>query len=84
VGQPLLPVAREQAGLFRNRIDVIGDRQRHDVGFQSIDHGPGLLAAATVRLFHHDLLPLLLLPVRGEGPIEFLIEFTGRIVGDIQ
>ena len=36
--QPLLPVRRDQTAC-RDGIDVIGERQRDDVGFQTVDDG---------------------------------------------
>ena len=31
-------------------VDVVGERQRHDVGFEPVDDGAGLLAGAAVGL----------------------------------
>ncbi len=41
---------------FGDRIDVVGQRQRDDVGLQAVDHRARLLAGAAVRLLDGDVV----------------------------
>jgi len=66
VRQARLPVGRQQLGLFRDRVDIVGQRQRDDVGVDTIDDAARLCAGATVGQFDRDLFAGLLLPVLGE------------------
>ena len=83
VGQPLLPVGGEQA-TFGQRVDIGGQRQRHDIGLQPIQHRAGLRTGAAMRLVDGDALPGLALPVGDEGAVDVAVQFACRIVGDIQ
>ncbi|MOA12127.1 hypothetical protein D3C78_1320970 [compost metagenome] len=65
-------------------IDVIGQRQRHHIGLQSIYHGASLLAGATVRLANHHIIASLGFPLLGEGAVICLEQLAGRIVGDVE
>ncbi len=84
VRQPLLPVGRDLARLGGDRVDVGGERQRHDVGLQPVDHRARLRAGAAVRVLDRHRLAGLRLPVGGEGGVDRLIEFARRIVGDVE
>ena len=83
VGQARLPVRRQQAGMG-HFVDVAGQRQRHDVGLQPVDHRAGLLARAAMRLLEADRFAGFLLPVRGEGGVVVAVELAGRVVGDVE
>jgi hypothetical protein len=39
----------QQLRRVRDRVDVVGQRERHDVGVEPVDHGARLLAGAAVR-----------------------------------
>ena len=78
VGQALLPVGGDLAGLLGDRVDVGGERQRDDVGREAVDDGAGLGAGAAVRLLDGDGLAGLVLPVGGEGGVVGLVELAGR------
>ena len=84
VRQTLLPVLRNELPTLVQRIDVVGERKRYDIGIQPVDHGARLLAGTTVGLPDGDGFPGLLLPVPGEGGVEILVQFPRRIVGDVQ
>ena len=84
VRQPLLPVRRELVRRARDRVDVGGERERDDVGRQSVDHGTGLLARAAVRGADHHGLARLLLPGAGELPGQVPVQLAGRVVGDVE
>ena len=55
-----------------DRVDVVGERERDDVGFEAVDHRARLRARAAVRLLDRDGLSGLRLPVLGEGGVEVL------------
>jgi hypothetical protein len=50
-------------------VDVGGERQRHHVGLQAVDHGARLGAGPAVRLLDDDVVAGLGLPVLGEGAL---------------
>ena len=81
--QPLLPVRGDQA-LGGDGVDVIGQRQRDDVGLQAVDHGARLRAGAAMRLLDLDALAGFLLIGRGERLVEIRIELARRIVGHVE
>jgi len=84
VCEALLPVGRDLAGLLGDGVDVVGQRQRDDIGFESVDYRTCLLAGAAVRLLDGDVFAGLALPVLGELGVEFLIELARRIVGHVE
>ena len=45
----LLPIGRDEA-LLRDFVDVVGERERHDISFETVDHRAGLFAGAAMRL----------------------------------
>ena len=65
-------------------VDVAGERERHDVGLEAVDHRARLLARAAVRLVDGDRLALRLLPVLREERVELLVELARRVVGDVE
>ncbi|MGF6750391.1 hypothetical protein OKW36_006051 [Paraburkholderia sp. MM5482-R1] len=70
--------------LVRERVDVIGERKRHDVGLQSVEHRASLRARAAVRLPEGDGFAGPGLPFLAECLIDVLIQFARRIVGHVQ
>ena len=81
--QPLLPALGDEAALL-NGIDVVGERERDDVGVEPVDDGAGLSARAAVRLLDGHGLLRLALPVLHERGVEIGVELTGRIVRRVQ
>ena len=89
VGRRLFGQAlRQSAGILPrvlgDRIDVAFERQRHHIGVEPVDHRARLLARAAMRGLDGDRLAGLRLPMRGEGRVEFLVEFPRRIIGDVE
>ena len=84
VGQPRRPVGGNQLAGRHQRVDVVGERQRDDVGLEAVDDRARLASRAAVRLVDGDVLPGLGLPLLGEGGVDRLIQLAGRIVGDVQ
>ena len=83
-GEELDPAWRDEPGLG-DRLDVVGEGERHDVGFEAVDHRARLPARAGVRLAERDFLPTRLRrPVLGERLIECAVQLARRIVGDVQ
>ncbi|MGY4600986.1 hypothetical protein ACVWXL_008732 [Bradyrhizobium sp. GM22.5] len=81
--QPFLPVGRREA-FARDGVDVVGERKRHHVGLQSVDHGARLRTAAPMRLLDLDALAGFLLIGTRERLVELDIELARRIVRDVQ
>ena len=84
VRQPVLPARGNQAALCRQRVDVVGQGQRHHVGLQAIDHGARLFAGSAMALIDDDRIAGLALPVRGKRLVVFLVELARRVIGDVQ
>ena len=84
VRQTRLPVLRQPAAALGELIDVVGERKRHHVRLEAVDHRTRLLAGAAVRLLDGHILAGLLLPVLGEGLVERLIELPRGVVRDVQ
>ena len=82
--QALLPILRQQVGPARDGVDIRGERQRHDIGLEPIDHGTRLGAGAAVRLIHTDRFAPLGMPARRERLVDGCIEAPGRIVRGVQ
>src|SRR5690606_22220692 len=70
VGKTFLPVLREQLGRIGDRIDVVSEGERDDIGGEAVDHGACLFAGAAMRLLDGDVVAGLRLPVGGEGLVE--------------
>ena len=51
--QPRFPIGRDQV-MIGDRLDIIGQRQRHDIRPQPLDNRPGLFARTAVRLGNLD------------------------------
>ena len=83
-GRRVCQSAGHLAGLLGDRVDVAGERQRHDIGVEAVDDRAGLLARAAMRLLDRDVFAGLGLPVGGEGLVEVLVELAGRIVGHVE
>ncbi len=82
--QAVLPVSGNQLRLVMQRVNVIGQRQRDDIGLQAINHRTRLLAGAAVGLLDADGVAGLGLPLFGEGRVEILVQLARRIVRDIE
>ncbi len=67
-----------------DRVDVVGERQRDDVGLEPVDHAARLLAGAAVRLADVDRLTGLLLPLGAERLVDVLIQLARGIVRDVE
>ncbi len=81
--QPLLPVRGDQP-LAGDGVDIIGQRQRDDVGLQAVDDRARLRAGAAVRLLDLDALAGFLLIGGSERLVEIDIEFAGRVVRHVE
>ncbi len=84
MGQPRLPVRRQQTSPLRDRVDVVSQRQRHHVRREPVDHRPSLLPGTGVGHLHGDRRAGHTLPVLGKRQVELAIEFPRRIVGDVE
>lgn len=72
------------AYFFGDGVDVVGQRQGHDIGFQTVNDRPGLLAGTAMRLLDFHRFTTLAIPMLGESRIKLLIEFASGIVGNIE
>ena len=63
-----------------DRVNIVGQRQGHHVGFNTVDDGGRLLARTTVRLANHDIVAGFLLPVCRKRFVVLFIQFTRRVV----
>ncbi len=70
--------------MLGERVDVVGEGERHHVGFEPVDHRAGLFARAAVRLVDGDEFVVLLLPLRRECGVHFLVQLAGRVVRNIE
>ncbi len=68
------------APAFGDGVNVIGQRQRHHVGLDAVDHRGRLFAGTAVRLSHRHLVAGFRLIVLAECRVVSLIELTRRIV----
>ena len=66
--------------LLGQLVDVVGQRQRHHVGLEAVDHRARLLARAAVRLLDGHGVAGLGLPVLGERGVEVLVQLARRVV----
>ena len=82
VGQSLRPSRRNEAAIG-NLVDVIGEREGHDVGGQAVDNRARLLARSAVGLLDLDRLAGLGELAR-ERRVDVGIELAGRIIRDIE
>src|SRR5690606_31641975 len=81
--QAVLPVRRHSAAAFADGVDVIREREGHDVGAQAVDDGACLAAGTAVRLRDAYVLAGEIAPVGGELRIECLVELARRVVADV-
>ena len=56
VRQAPLPIGGELAGLLRDGVDVVGQREGDDIRSEAVDHGARLLAGTAVRLLDNDIV----------------------------
>ena len=73
-----------QLRLLGDLVDVVGERERDDVGVEAVDDRARLLARAAVRLLDGDDVAGLRLPVRRERGVVLLVELARRVVRDVQ
>jgi hypothetical protein len=83
VRKTLLPVGRNQL-TFDQGINVVSQRQRHDISLQTVAHAHRLLAGTAMRLTNTHALPGLALPVLVERRVEVFVKLAGRVVGDVE
>src|SRR5688500_20393524 len=84
MGEFRTPARLYQSGLG-DRIDVVGERERYDIGLEAVDDAARLASGAAVRLFDGDALSARFLgPVFRERGVELPIELARGIVGDVQ
>ena len=69
---------------LRQFVDVVAEGEGHDIGFQAVEHGAGLLARTAVRGLDLDVFAILRLPLPGEGRVHVLVELAGRVVGHVE
>ena len=50
----VLPIGGDEFRLLSNFVNVVGERQGHDISFQTIDDRAGLLCGATMGLVNGD------------------------------
>ena len=82
--QTRLPIARDQAALC-DKVNVIGERQRDDIGADAVDHRARLTAGAAMALRDGDGLAAMIAgPFRCEEGIVLFVQFTRRIVRNIE
>ncbi len=79
-----MPVRGQQLGVRGDFVDIVTDGQCQHVGIEAVDNSSCLFARTAVRLLDGDGLAGFFFPVFDEFLIELLIQFPGRIVGDIQ
>ena len=84
VRQALLPILRQQPRLLRDRIDIVGESERDDIGLEPVDDGARLLGGASVGLLDGHGLPGFLEPMLAEGFVEIAVKLPRGVVGDIQ
>ncbi|MPN06447.1 hypothetical protein SDC9_153703 [bioreactor metagenome] len=83
--QAFLPILRNQSAPGAgDGVDVVGERQRHHVGGDAVDHGPRLLSGTAVGLADHHILPGLLFPVFPELFVVGAIKFAGGIIRNVE
>ena len=84
MGEPLLPVGWQQAGLLVNRVDVVSQGQRHHRRLQPLDHRAGLLTRAAMRHANCHRLAGRFRPMFGERRVEFLVQLARGVIGNVQ
>ena len=70
--------------LLGDGVDVVGQRQRDHVGLSPSMTLRACLPEPPCDMLDGDLLAGLLCPMLGERRVEVLVEFAGRIVGDVE
>ena len=78
-----MPIGGNLSGLLRDGVDVRGDAERHDISIEAVDDGARLGARAAIGGADRHRFAGLRLPVVGEGRVEILVEFAGRVIADI-
>src|SRR6202034_3175317 len=84
VGQAALPVGWQQLRLFSDRIDIICESERDNIGLEPVDHGAGLFARTAIGNVDRHILTGGRLPVNCELDVVILVKLAGRIVRGIE
>ena len=79
IRQALQPVFIDTTALS-DRVDVVGQRQRNHIRFNTVNHRSRLLAGAAVRLADHHVVAGLLLPVRAERFVVLFVQLARWII----
>gem|GEM_PF-3917182 len=82
--QAFLPVGGNQLRLVVQRVNIVGQCQGDNIGFESVNYRAGLFARAAVGLIDSDGVAGLGFPLFGEGGVEFLIQLARRVVRNIE
>ena len=83
LGSRFCPPRRDEAAVG-NLVDVVGERERDDVGGKPVDHRARLLARSAVRLLDLDRLAGRLGELARERRVDVGVELAGRIVRDVE
>ncbi len=75
MGQPRLPVGRQQIRPVRDGVDIVGQGQGEHVRLEAVDHGPSLLAGPAVGHLDVQRLAGRLQPVIRERGVVILVQF---------
>ena len=79
IRQTFQPVFIDTAA-FRDRINIVGQRQRHDIGFDTVDHRRRLFTGAAMRLANHHIVAGFLFPVRAECLVVLFVQLARWII----
>ncbi len=69
---------------MRDRVDVIGQGEGHDICVETVGHGARLGARTPMGLFDRDVVAMLGLPVGGEGGVYRFVQLASGIVAGVQ
>lgn len=78
------PVLVDLAGILDDGVDIALQCERDHIRFQTVDDRARLLAGTAMRLLDGEVFTGVGLPLLGEGFVEILVEFTGRIIGHVE
>jgi hypothetical protein len=70
--------------VFRDGVDVAGERQRHHMRLEPVDHRPRLRARPAMRGLDLGPRVALRLPPGVEGLVELAVELARRVVADVE
>ena len=85
VGQPALPVRRDEVALVVQHLHIADLVEGHDVGLETFQDGAGLLRRTLVRLVDDNLLAIVGRgPVADESRVEVCKEFPRHVDGRVE